>query len=306
MMRLISSRLVLTAVFCLSCLSTSSAFPIAAYRLLSRTSASQKCFESLSYTSKVTQLIMRATTSTIDPASVTAEDLRSIAVTNVDGSSVELGSAMGTGTSIVVFLRHLGCFWCWSYARAWTQLQEEIASADDITGPIFVSIGDPMKLNDFLLDNEKIPRDQIFVDGYDFEAFKQAGFGRFDEKPKELIENVKPQPIELGGIKGWWTFLNRFMTLAPVTEDMKFPENFSPEGLYWVGGTFVVKGDEIVYRWNDRISGDHADPKEVLNIAKAVAAKEEKAQPFRKGSKSGSSTSKFLGLFSWFPNVNSK
>lgn len=208
----------------------------------------------------------------IDPVSVTAKDLRSVAVTNVDGERVLLGDAMGRGTSIVVFLRHLGCFWCWSYAKAWMGLQQEIAGAEEITGPIFVSIGDPDRLNDFLEKNPNIPRNQIFVDGYDFKAYRQAGFGRFDEKPKELIADVNPQPVVLGGFQGWKTFLSSFMTLAPVTEDMKFPEMLSPEGIMWVGGTFVVRDNDMVYRWNDRIAGDHPEASEVLKVAKEAGS----------------------------------
>jgi hypothetical protein len=44
----------------------------------------------------------------VDPLSVTARDLRSISVTNANGTPVPLGDAMGSGTSVVVFLRHLG------------------------------------------------------------------------------------------------------------------------------------------------------------------------------------------------------
>jgi hypothetical protein len=37
-----------------------------------------------------------------------AESLRSAALTNVDGDVVRLGDVMGEGTSVVVFLRHMG------------------------------------------------------------------------------------------------------------------------------------------------------------------------------------------------------
>ncbi|CAJ1945971.1 unnamed protein product [Cylindrotheca closterium] len=42
------------------------------------------------------------------PESVTAQSLRSAVLTNVDGELVRLDEKMGKGTSIVVFLRHLG------------------------------------------------------------------------------------------------------------------------------------------------------------------------------------------------------
>jgi hypothetical protein len=209
---------------------------------------------------------------------VTAQTLRKIVVTDADGESVALGELMGQGTSIVVFLRHLGCFNCWSYAREWTLLKDEMyqlnRDQNAIVGPIFVSIGDAGRLNAFLDKNLDIPRSQMVVDGYDFAAYKQAGFGRFDEKPKSITDNVEPKPIVLGGVKGWWTFLTSFAPLAPVTPDMKFPEMFTPEGLFWVGGTMVVKGNEIVYRWNDRISGDHPDggAAKVLQIARDASA----------------------------------
>ena len=185
---------------------------------------------------------------------------------------------MGTGTSIVVFLRHLGCFNCWSYARDWTTtlLEDDDNDNDNndnkIVGPIYVSIGDEQRLNAFLDKNPDVPRSQMVVDGYDFDAYKKAGFGRFDEKPKSVTDNVVPKPIRLGGWKGWWTFLTSFAPLAPVTPDMEFPEMLTPEGLFWVGGTMVVRGDEIVYRWDDRISGDHPDASSVLAIAKDAAS----------------------------------
>lgn len=42
------------------------------------------------------------------PEGVTANVLRSAVLTDVNGNSVKLGDKMGSGTSIVIFLRHLG------------------------------------------------------------------------------------------------------------------------------------------------------------------------------------------------------
>jgi hypothetical protein len=44
----------------------------------------------------------------IIPPQVTAKALRSAVLTDADGNLVRLGEEMGKGTSIVVFLRHLG------------------------------------------------------------------------------------------------------------------------------------------------------------------------------------------------------
>jgi len=39
---------------------------------------------------------------------IPASKLRSAQIKNVDGKFVSLGERMGTGTSIVIFLRHMG------------------------------------------------------------------------------------------------------------------------------------------------------------------------------------------------------
>ena len=44
---------------------------------------------------------------TVGTASVTPALLRGLSVTNAEGAVVELGTAMGEGDSLVVFLRHL-------------------------------------------------------------------------------------------------------------------------------------------------------------------------------------------------------
>jgi hypothetical protein len=45
---------------------------------------------------------------TVNEKDVSADLLRSVSVTGADGIQVELGQKMGTGKSVVVFLRHLG------------------------------------------------------------------------------------------------------------------------------------------------------------------------------------------------------
>ena len=232
--------------------------------------------------------------------SLSVKQLRAIQVQNVKGEMVDLASAMpNDGVTILAFIRHLGCFHCWSYVHAWSKLQEEMSNDDNlnINGPIFVSIGDPDRLQDFLDKNPSVNPDQMFVDGYDFAAFKEAGFGRFDQKPEELTTGVEPKPIELGGAKGWWTFLSSFMQLAPVTEDMQFPEMLSPEGLLWVGGTFVIRNDNVVYRWNDRISGDHPEASDILEIAKQASVENISAPSSKEGGAKGLGLPNFQKLF---------
>eukprot|EP00978_Attheya_sp_CCMP212_P027219 scaffold91019_cov49-Attheya_sp.AAC.2 len=172
-----------------------------------------------------------------------AESLRSAALTNVDGDVVRLGDVMGEGTSV-----------------------KEKLGDTAIKGPIFISIGDSEKLETFLELNPYIPRDKAFVDDYSFAAYKSAGFGRFDETPKEDLEGFKMEAPDLGGFGGWMKYMGNVMKLAPVPKDMKFGE--VPEGVLRLGGTFVVKGDDVVYQWSDKIPGDHPDIPSVIRIAK--------------------------------------
>ena len=135
-----------------------------------------------------------------------------------------------------------------------------------IQGPIFVSIGDEEKLGAFLEKNQHIPLSQIFVedDLENFSAYKSAGFGRFDETDPAAAKQVK-----LAAPKGlnWWNYLTSLTKVSPIPKDQKLGGGI-PEGVLRLGGTFVVNGDEIVYRWSDRLPGDHPDIQEVYKIAK--------------------------------------
>jgi len=127
-------------------------------------------------------------------------------------------------------------------------------------------------LSTFLELNPFIPREQVFVDGYDFTAYKDASFGRFDEQDKDMLEDVKMAAPDLGGFSGWWKYFTNVMKISPVPDDMKFGE--VPEGVLRLGGTFVVKGDDIIYQWSDRVPGDHPVVQDVLDIARSTASKE--------------------------------
>ena len=141
-----------------------------------------------------------------------------------------------------------------------------------IGGPIFVSIGDANKLNTFLDANPWMPRSQMFVDDYSFDAYKAAGFGRFDEVDKEsdAVKNFKMTAPELG-FKEWLNYFGVVNKVSPIPKDMKFGE--FPEGVLWTGGTFILQGDDVVYQWTDTIPGNHPVIEDVVNIAKDAADK---------------------------------
>jgi len=113
----------------------------------------------------------------------------------------------------------------------------------------------------------------MLVDGYDFEAYKSAGFGRFDEQDKDVAKEASKNmgAPDLGGFSSWMNYFSSVMKVSPLPKDMKFGD--IPEGVLRLGGTFVISGDDVVYRWSDRLPGDHPDIQEVLNIAEDASEK---------------------------------
>ena len=136
----------------------------------------------------------------------------------------------------------------------------------NIAGPIFVSIGDEEKLGVFLEKNPQVDPSQAFVDDYAFGAYAAAGFGRFDEVDKETANAaMKNMGAPMLGWKGTWDYLTSAAKVSPIPKGEK-PDGI-PEGVLRLGGTFVVSGNEIVYRWSDRLPGDHPDIDAVLTTA---------------------------------------
>lgn len=187
--------------------------------------------------------------------------MRDAMLTDVNGDTIKLGDKMGRGTSVVVFLRHMGWPYCWSYAKEWSELQPKI-EASGATGPIFISIGDEEKLNKFLELNPAVQKDSMFVDGYDFDAYNAVGFGSLGESMDISASDIKMTAPELGGFGGWWKYISNVMSLSPVEPG----KSGIPEGVKRLGGTFVVKGDDVVYQWYDKVPGDHPDLNDVMKV----------------------------------------
>jgi len=200
-----------------------------------------------------------------------SKSIRNAIVTNVDGEQITIGDMMGTTqddmTSVVVFLRHMGWPYCWTYANEWQNVQPTL-NTNNVLGPYFVSIGDTEKLRVFLEKNPKISRNNMFVDSSStFDAYTaQTGFiSKFTDTSAEDAKKVKMNPPSLN-FKEWITYFTTVGKVSPIPKELKFGSGV-PEGVLKLGGTFVVKGNNVLYQWNDRLPGDHPDIKEVLSLA---------------------------------------
>jgi len=141
---------------------------------------------------------------------------------------------------------------------------------NNIDGPIFVSIGDSDKLQEFLKKNPNIPPDSMFVDDYNFGAYKSVGFQSFTDVDKDVVKNVKLSAPDLS-FSQWMDYFGSVMKVSPIPKDMKFGE--IPEGVLRLGGTFILRGKDVVYQWSDIVPGDHPDIQQVLDQAKGYAEK---------------------------------
>lgn len=133
---------------------------------------------------------------------------------------------------------------------------------NSVVGPIFVSIGDAEKLNKFLDLNPAVPRDLAFVDDYSFAAYESAGLGVAGKDMDTRGTKLTNPGLSM---QQWWSYVTNVVGLSPVPKDLKFGE--VPAGVLRLGGTFVVRGDEVLYAWKDKIPGDHPDINEVVKTA---------------------------------------
>lgn len=184
-------------------------------------------------------------------------------VVGVDRKAGTLGQQVGpTGDAVVIFLRHLGCAYCWSQVREWFA-PEVVARtrALGLRGPLLVAPGTPEQLVRFLQSHPDVSPALAFVDPTpDFEAYRAVGFQhmRFGALPEAAT--LRPK-APLLGLRGLAQYAANMLALAPRA---KRGSGLS-EGVTLLGGTFALRGCGIVYAWADRMPSDYPSPAEVLD-----------------------------------------
>eukprot|EP00747_Dinoflagellata_sp_TGD_P221714 gnl/TRDRNA2_/TRDRNA2_93501_c0_seq1.p1 gnl/TRDRNA2_/TRDRNA2_93501_c0~~gnl/TRDRNA2_/TRDRNA2_93501_c0_seq1.p1 ORF type:complete len:110 (-),score=21.34 gnl/TRDRNA2_/TRDRNA2_93501_c0_seq1:31-360(-) len=108
----------------------------------------------------------------------------------------------------------------------------------------------------------------MFVDGYSFDAYKALGFKSITELDDDIKKQATLDPPGLS-FGQWMKYLGNVMKVSPVPADLKFGQ--FPEGVLRLGGTFVVRGQDVMYQWCDRLPGDHPDIGQVIALAKDTA-----------------------------------
>ena len=129
----------------------------------------------------------------------------------------------------------------------------------------FVSVAPAaVKQRKFLELNPNVPEERIFVDNSKtFEAYKAVGFGKLTDADASTKPKMKPPGFS---VKEWWKYITNVVALSPIDPNEKLTG--PPEGVLRLGGTFVLKGTDIVYAWADALPGAHPDPEDVVQAAK--------------------------------------
>ena len=137
-----------------------------------------------------------------------------------------------------------------------------------MTGPIFISIGTPDKLETFLQLNPHVSPESILVDDYDHKLYKNLGFSRFDEVTMDQVKDIDAKKlfslINLG-VGSLWNYATRALEMAPLEGSVDWTD--LPEGGLRNGGTLVVKGDDVIYQWSDTIPSDVPEIADVVKVA---------------------------------------
>ena len=98
------------------------------------------------------------------------------------------------------------------------------------------------------------------------ETYNRIGFEDFTtiiQNKRELIKEIKIRQPNLS-FRMWFQYMKNILTLAPFKRDQ---EGLLPEGGKKNGGTFVIRGNEVVYQWFDRLPGDYPSIDDVLDAA---------------------------------------
>lgn len=135
-----------------------------------------------------------------------------------------------------------------------------------MAGPLFISVGQPEQLQQFLDINPELKDAKALIDdSADFAGYRSAGFNlMIGDKKLETPPDFKPPTMGMGK---WLSYLRNVASLSPVPKDMKFGE--VPQGVRVLGGTYAVDGDEVVFSHMDEVPG--ATP-EIEAVLRSVGA----------------------------------
>ena len=155
---------------------------------------------------------------------------------------------------------------CWDYALAWQKEASRLSRAG-VACPLFISVGQPEQLQQFLDVNPELSGAKALIDdSKTFEGYKSAGFNilRGDQTLEKPPDFKPPKTMSLGK---WLSYLKNVASLSPVPKGMRLGE--VPQGVRVLGGTYAIEDSAVRFSHNDVVPG--ATP-EIDAVLKAVGA----------------------------------
>lgn len=149
----------------------------------------------------------------------------------------------------------------------------------NIAGPVFASIGHllsamtllcfiPLKyigegdqLKVFLDNNPRIPKNLMLVDDYSLKAYKALNLKNLGDDVMKMKDKASNMQLPQLRSDEALAYLTNVAKLAPMKG---FPLQV-PEGVLRLGATFGVRGDNLVYVYEDAFPGDHPAPTQVID-----------------------------------------
>lgn len=134
-----------------------------------------------------------------------------------------------------------------------------------VAGPLFISVGRPEQLAQFLEVNPELKDAAALIDDSPtFEGYKAAGFNYLmGDKGLDTPPDFKP-PKRMGP-RRWLTYLQNVMELSPVPKDksqLKLGE--VPTGVKVLGGTYAIDGANVRFSHMDEVPGATPEIEDVL------------------------------------------
>ncbi|KAJ1417564.1 hypothetical protein B484DRAFT_334186 [Ochromonadaceae sp. CCMP2298] len=200
---------------------------------------------------------------TVNGKLVSVNLVRELELTDVNGELKTVGSLMGRGKSVVVFLRHLGCPFCWAYVDLWNSFVPRMRKSG-VAGPVFISIGDKDKLRLFLDQNPDADPAQFLVDDYALGAYESVGFGKILSDRGATRRGALRIRRPKFGFKKWRDYLRSVARLLPIPMG-SLRKRIFPSGVTQLGGTIGMNRNDVVYMYADGVPGDHPSPSDVLD-----------------------------------------
>lgn len=180
-----------------------------------------------------------------------------------DGSAVELVQQWGPNERVLVaWTRSLGCPFCQALAVQLTRdVKPKLDSMD--TKLYMVSIGTPERSKDFVA-RTGFPADRLFLDP---DNVTYNALGLTCTLQETFFNPVTPlslfKRMSSGEMGDLWKMLDGW-------EPWMTPNG--PKQAMQQGGILMFQGDQLLYSYYDRATGDHADLTKLLTLAESVAA----------------------------------